>query len=108
MRRLDFQAEGLDERRLSRLVHSKKSMAPLLVAAAVTVAVLYSRGAVTAIITPGFLTFGDQPVGAAATLQVLTVTNPGTSPLRITQVSVTGQSRGDFRLLNGCDVIESE
>ena len=53
-------------------------------------------------LTPPNLIFGSHVNGTASTAQSITVTNPGTKPVTLTSIALTGPSAGDFTLTNGC------
>ncbi len=49
-----------------------------------------------AVPAPSTLNFGDQSTGATSAAQPVTVTNPGTAPLQITNIAFNGANAGDF------------
>jgi hypothetical protein len=54
--------------------------------------------------SPSYLNFGSQALGGTSALRNLTLTNPGTAPLTIGHIAVTGANAGDFVLgsTNNC------
>jgi sugar lactone lactonase YvrE len=55
-----------------------------------------------AMLSPNPLAFPNTLVGAPATPLPLTLSNPGTAPLAITSISVTGTNAGSFTQTNTC------
>jgi probable HAF family extracellular repeat protein len=55
----------------------------------------------TALLSPAFLTFGDQVVGSSSPTQEITLTNSGEAPLRVNSVTLTGVHAADFSLPSG-------
>jgi len=53
-------------------------------------------------VSPGSLSFGNQPVGTAGAAQTATLSNTGTAALSISGVTVTGSNPGDFAQSNSC------
>lgn len=52
--------------------------------------------------SPGSLTFREQVAGTESAPAAITVTNSGSVPITITQVSLTGEQAGDFQLDDRC------
>jgi hypothetical protein len=52
-------------------------------------------------VSPGSITFGDQPVNTDAPVQTITVTNPGTTTLHVNSLSISGDP-DFFTLDNNC------
>jgi uncharacterized protein (TIGR03437 family) len=56
-----------------------------------------------ALVSPVSLTFATQTFGSTAvSTQTVTVSNPGTTALSITSISLAGANAGDFTISNGC------
>ena len=55
--------------------------------------------------SPSSWAFGNQVVNTTSTAESITVTNPGTSTLTISSVSITGTNAGDFSQANNCSTI---
>ena len=53
-------------------------------------------------LTPPNLIFGSHISGTVSPAQSITVTNPGTKPVTLTSIALTGPSTADFTLTNGC------
>jgi hypothetical protein len=65
-----------------------------------TVSILVQAPAVT--LSPGDLSFGNQPVGTTSAPQTVMLTNSGSATLTISSISVTGTNAGDFSKTNTC------
>src|SRR5207249_2851781 len=53
-------------------------------------------------LSPTALTFGSQNVGTISAAQPVTLPNPGSTALSITDIAVTGTNSGDFTQTNTC------
>ena len=53
-------------------------------------------------LNPSALSFGSQTEGTTSTAQSITMTNPGSTSLLITGISVTGTNAADFAQTNSC------
>jgi hypothetical protein len=53
-------------------------------------------------LTPASLSFAGTTVGMSGTAQVITLSNPGTAALAITNIGLTGADAADFRQTNTC------
>ena len=54
--------------------------------------------------SPVSLTFASQTTGTSSASQAVTVSNPGTAPLNISSIALTGASPGDYSQTNNCGV----
>ncbi len=59
-------------------------------------------GVPQAALSAGSLNFGSQNLNTQSLLQTLTLSNPGTAPLAISSVALSGANAGDFSLVNLC------
>src|SRR5207247_815014 len=55
-----------------------------------------------ATLSPTSLTFASQDVGATSAPQAVTLSNPGSGPLSISSIAITGANSGDFAQTNNC------
>ena len=55
--------------------------------------------------SPTSWSFGNQLISTSSTAESITVTNPGTSTLTISGVSITGTNSGDFSQTNNCSTV---
>jgi hypothetical protein len=55
-----------------------------------------------AVLSPASLAFGNLIVGTTSAAQAFTLSNPGTAPLSITSIGLTGTNASGFSLTNGC------
>src|SRR5205807_3296635 len=51
---------------------------------------------------PASLTFSSHTVSSASAAQVVTLSNPGSAPLAITSIGLSGANAGDFSQTNTC------
>jgi hypothetical protein len=58
-----------------------------------------------ALLTPGRLYFGDQPVGTSSGTRNVSLKNQGASPLRIYAIQVGGKNAGDFDEADNCPAL---
>jgi hypothetical protein len=68
----------------------------------VTLVVAYPPGPTTVSLTPASLTFTQNAIGVASSLQSVQVSNSGAAPLTILGFSITGADTGDFVQSNTC------
>ena len=54
------------------------------------------------VLSPSSLTFAAQNVGTSSPAQMITLSNTGTGPLNINNISITGTNPGDFTQTNTC------
>ena len=53
-------------------------------------------------LVPTKLNFGTQPVGTRSLAKKITLTNKGSSAVKITSIAITGTDAGDFAETNTC------
>jgi uncharacterized repeat protein (TIGR01451 family) len=76
---------------------------PLSVPFGITIATPPPASAATVLtLTPPNLIFGSQVIATSSPSQTITVTNPGTTPVTLTSIGLTGPNLADFTLTNGC------
>jgi len=56
----------------------------------------------TGSVSPGSLSFGNQPVGTTSATETATLSNTGTGALSISSLTITGANAGDFAQSNSC------
>ncbi len=61
-----------------------------------------SSGSGQASITPTSMAFGNQSVASTSAVKTITLTNPGTTPLSISVIFITGAAPDDFTQVNNC------
>jgi len=67
-----------------------------------TVPLTGSGGTPGATVSPTSLTFANTDVGTTTASQTITLSNPGSGPLKISGISITGTGAGDFAQTNNC------